>query len=138
MSHGKRSSLYPSILLVEDEYLVAAGITTMVREMGLSVCALVASGEEALELVNQEQPDLVLMDVVLRGRLTGTETARRIRRHCPAPIIFMSAHPREQILGELDLEGVMILPKPFTRDHLHEALEQALPLAREGMRRRQG
>lgn len=122
--HDERDRV--SILLVEDEYLVAAGIMTLVDKMGFSVCALAASGEEALEQVRHHRPDLILMDVVLRGKLKGTETARRIRRHHQAPIIFMSAHPSDQILDQLDIESVMVLPKPFTSAHLQNALQEAL------------
>lgn len=128
MSHTQGEAAPPSILLVEDEYLVAAGIMAMVRKMGFTVCALVASGEEALEQTRCHRPDLVLMDVVLRGRLKGTETARRIQRHHQAPVVLMSAHPCEQILEELDLAPVVVLPKPFTSAHLQRALEQALEL----------
>ncbi len=126
MRPGPEGETRGTILLAEDEYLVAAGIMAMARKMGFSVCGLAASGEEALELLHRQRPDLILMDVVLRGRLTGIETARRMRRHCRAPIVFMSAHPSEHILEQLEVEGVMVLPKPFTAAHLQQALEQAL------------
>ena len=117
------------ILLVEDEYLVAAGIMAMVRQMGFTVSALVASGEEALERIGRQRPDVILMDVVLRGRLKGTETARRIRRRHQVPMVLMSAHPSEQIRDELEMEPVVVLPKPFTSAQLQRALEQALAAA---------
>ena len=67
------------LLVVEDESLVAKGLQHDLQTMGYQVPAIAASGEEALEKAAQTDPDLVLMDIVLKGNMDGIEVSRRMR-----------------------------------------------------------
>ncbi len=78
------------ILIVEDEAFVALSLSRALPRLGYQVCRVLASGEEALNCMETEQPDLILMDIHLIGALDGIQTAERIRTRHGVPIVFMS------------------------------------------------
>src|SRR5665647_1618669 len=83
----------PSILIVEDDSLIALYLQELLQNAGYNVPDPVASGEEAIEHVRTcPLPDLILMDITLDGKLNGIETARQIEKISDIPIIFLSAH----------------------------------------------
>ncbi len=84
------------IMIVEDERIVAMDLSAMLRRLGYDVCAVTASGEEALRLAPRVSPDVILMDIMLEGPLDGVETARRIQREYGVPVIYASAYTDEQ------------------------------------------
>ncbi|MBN1552830.1 response regulator [bacterium] len=86
----------PVILLVEDEALIAMFLEMELLEAGYSVLGIVSTGEEAVELANQQKPDLVILDVRLAGEINGIETAQRLKKTGEIPIIFLT--------GYLDIE----------------------------------
>jgi len=67
------------ILIVEDEGLIARDIEDMVRNAGYKVSAVVGTGEDAVEKAETTHPDLILMDIILRGEMDGVEAAEKIR-----------------------------------------------------------
>ena len=73
------------ILVVEDEGLVAEDIARILQNFGYDVLAIVSSGEEAIKIVEDVLPDLVLMDIVLTGEMDGIQAAERIMALSPAP-----------------------------------------------------
>ena len=79
------------ILIVEDEYIIAKDLQMSLENMGYTVCAIASSGEEAIERVEKEKPDLALMDIVLKGTMDGIEAAERIRSNFGTPLIFLTA-----------------------------------------------
>ena len=87
------------ILIVEDERVVARGLQMELEGMGYRVPGLAASGDEAVELVSVTQPDLILMDIVLKGELDGVQTAQRIREQYDIPIVYLSAYEDKETLG---------------------------------------
>src|SRR2546421_331426 len=86
------------ILIVEDEKIVARGLQRDLEGMGYTVPAIAASGEEALHRVAERPPDLVLMDVILKGGLDGIETSRQLRDRYRVPVIYLSAYEDDQTL----------------------------------------
>ncbi len=84
------------IMIVEDERIVAMDLSAMLRRLGYDVCAVTASGEEALRLAPEVMPDVILMDIMLEGALDGVETARLISREYGVPIIYASAYTDAQ------------------------------------------
>ena len=70
----------PSILIVEDEAIVAEDLASKVRQLGYDVAGITATGEEAIELARQQRPSLVLMDIRLAGAMDGIEAAQGINR----------------------------------------------------------
>src|ERR1051326_5669982 len=81
------------ILIVEDEQIIAADLRNHVKRLGHDVIGMAIAGEEAIEMADQLNPDLVLMDVRLEGTMSGTEAAREIQERTGAPIVFITAFP---------------------------------------------
>ena len=80
------------ILVVEDETIVAHDLRESVKKLGYEVTALVASGEDAIIQAEKDQPDLVLMDVVLNGKVDGVQAAQKINSRLNIPIVFLTAY----------------------------------------------
>jgi CheY-like chemotaxis protein len=78
------------LLIVDDERLLGFDLRRPLGRMGYAVVGIVASGEEAIEHAQRLQPDLVLMDVRLRGQVDGIEAAQHTRAQSEIPLIFMS------------------------------------------------
>lgn len=115
------------ILIVEDERIVARDIEKRLKKLGYLVPANVASGEEALEQVADTQPDLILMDIQLRGALDGIETAERIRANHNIPVVYLTAYADEVTLQRAKTtEPFGYIVKPFDERELHAAIEIAL------------
>ena len=79
------------ILIVEDEYIVAADLEMKLMRMGYQVIGSAVTGEEAVALADEHRPDIVLMDIQLQGSMDGTEAANAIRARSGTPIIFVTA-----------------------------------------------
>ncbi|OQB53532.1 MAG: Transcriptional regulatory protein AfsQ1 [Candidatus Aminicenantes bacterium ADurb.Bin147] len=88
----------PLILIVEDEIIIAMEIQVRLESAGFAVCGLASSGEKAIALAREKNPDLVLMDITLKGPLDGLETAGRIQAEKDIPVIFLSATDDEAVL----------------------------------------
>src|SRR5688572_16350358 len=86
------------ILIVEDEPLVALGLQQQLTRAGYVVCAIVNSGQQALEKIESLSPDLVLMDINLDGPLDGIETAARIPPHLNLPVVYVTGVANDHIL----------------------------------------
>lgn len=116
-----------NILIVEDESIVALDIKDKLERLGYTVLAIVSSGEEAIEEVKKATPDLVLMDIVLKGEIDGIETARRIRDDFDTPIIYLTAHSDERTLKRAEITGhFSYIIKPFADEDLQNAIETIL------------
>lgn len=117
----------PVILIVEDEFIIATDIRMSLEAMGYKVCAIVSSGEEAIARTEKEKPDLVLMDVVLKGKLDGVEAAEQIRFLFNIPIIYLTAYTDGNTVERAkrtEPSGYII--KPFNDRELNTAIEIAL------------
>jgi DNA-binding NarL/FixJ family response regulator len=79
------------ILIVEDERLIAQALRRRVAALGYTVVGLAACGEDAIVQATALQPDVVLMDIGLRGAMDGIDVARHIRAQAPMPVIYVSA-----------------------------------------------
>jgi len=80
------------LLIVEDEAIIAMDMQNLLLSSGYEVTAIVSSGEKALAVLEGTNPDFILMDIRLSGKLDGLETSRRIRERTPVPIIFVTAY----------------------------------------------
>jgi len=105
------------ILLADDDRSIRLLISDVLEEKGLSVTAA-ASGEEALERLEEERFDLVILDIMMKG-LSGLEVCRRVRQTVECPILFLSAKDTvEDIIHGLDLGADDYLTKPFHPEEL--------------------
>lgn len=115
------------VMVVEDESITALHIQRSLSRLGYEVPAVVAYGEEAVEKAEGLRPDLVLMDIVLKGRMDGVEAAEHIRDRLQIPVIFLTAHTdigTWQRAKVTDPFGYLI--KPFDERTLHTTIEIAL------------
>lgn len=115
------------ILIVEDEGLIARDIENMVNNAGYEVCGVASSGEESIEMANRTQPDLILMDIILRGKMDGVEAAEKIRERHNIPVIYLTAHTDENTLQRAKLtEPLGYTLKPVEHKELMTVIEMAL------------
>ena len=89
----------PRLLVVEDEAIVAVDLSRTLQTLGYEVVATVGTGKDALRLIEKELPDLVLMDIHLRGELDGIQVAEQIRASLRTPVIYLSAFSDENTLS---------------------------------------
>lgn len=115
------------ILVVEDDRIVAEDIKMSLKKMDFSVLGLVSSGEEALEIIAADIPDLVLMDIMLKGDMSGIDTAEQIRLRFNIPVVYVTAYADENILGKAKhTQPFGYIVKPFEDIELNSAVEIAL------------
>ncbi len=127
-----------NIMIVEDEGIVARDIRRRLTKMGYDVVAVADSGEMALKLVAEVRPDLVLMDIILKGELDGTQTARQLYDEYHIPVIYLTAHAdyaTVQRAKESEPFGYVV--KPFQEQDLKTSIEMALVKHQSEMRLRQ-
>lgn len=116
-----------SILIVEDESIVALDLQSRLNALGFSVQGIAKSGERALEMVTESSPDIVLMDVQLAGSLDGIETARLLREIRPVPVIFLTAYSDQDSIQRAKTSFAYgYLLKPFQERELIITIELAL------------
>jgi CheY-like chemotaxis protein len=115
------------IMIVEDEFIVADGLRVDLEEMGYEVSAIVSSGEEAIQQAEQDKPDAVLMDIVLRGEIDGIDAADKIRTGLAIPVIFLTAHSGQNALERAKVtEPFGYLLKPYDIKELRSTIEMTL------------
>ena len=118
----------PSILIVEDDGIIALSLLELLQKSGYEVPDPVASGEEALHyLAHFPAPDLILMDIKIYGGSDGIEIAGQIRKTSVIPIIFISAHYddfRRARAGEIARSGFIV--KPFTDQEVLSVIDEML------------
>ena len=88
------------IMIVEDEKIVALDIKDSLEHFGYSVPCMAASGEDAISFIDKCQPDLILMDIVLKGKIDGIEAAKTIRDNYGIPVIYLTAYSDEKNASE--------------------------------------
>ena len=115
------------ILVVEDEGIVAEDLRRSLGRLGYEVPGVASSGEEAVRLAAECEPDLVLMDVVLPGTMDGIEAAHQIRAHQNIPVMYLTAYSDERTVERAKAtDPIGYLVKPFVANGLKAAIETAL------------
>ncbi|MFZ3168275.1 MAG: response regulator [Candidatus Methanoperedens sp.] len=115
------------ILIVEDEIIIAEGIQRKLKAMGYDVPEIVSSGEEAIKKIKENNPDLVLMDIVIQGKMDGIETAGQIHSLFDIPVVYLTAYADEKTLQRAKItEPFGYLIKPFKERELQITIEIAL------------
>jgi len=115
------------IVVVEDESIVAKDIQNSLKNMGYGVPAVVSSGEKAIEAVHKFRPNLILMDIMLKGEMSGIEAAKIIKDRFDIPVIFLTAYADEDTLEKAKPSvpyGYVI--KPFKEKELETTIEMAI------------
>jgi len=126
-------------LIVEDDGIVALDIKKRLEAFGYSVVGTVNSGEKAVEKTEELQPDLVLMDIVLKGDMDGIEAAEIIQSRFQTPVIFATAHVDGKRFERAKIAAPFgYIIKPFRNRELKITIEMALYKARLDAEHRQG
>jgi PAS domain S-box-containing protein len=116
-----------SILIVDDEIIIARELEARLIGMGHRIAGMAASGEEAIAMAEERRPDLVLMDIVLKGEMDGIEAAAEIRRRFQLPILFVTAYTDRTTLDRAKItEPFGYVVKPFSERELEATIEMAL------------
>ena len=125
--HTDQRSASPRALIIEDEILIAEELRERLSRLGFSVIASVESGEEGVAIATQERPDLVLMDIRLRGEKDGVQAAAEIRQQVDVPIIYLTAHSdRVTVQRAMMTEYDGFVLKPFLRRELQSTIQVAM------------
>ena len=117
----------PIILVVEDEAIIASDIKRRLEKLGYEVPSTVANGRDAIRLVKEELPDIVLMDILLQGDIDGIETASLIKKEFDLPIVFLSASSDTATIARArSTAPAAYLLKPFKDREIQTTIEIAL------------
>jgi CheY-like chemotaxis protein len=115
------------ILIVEDEIITAQALRISLKSMGYEVCSLASSGEKAIQITEDEKPDVILMDVNLRGELKGFETAKEIHARFGVSSIYLSGYPEEDIKKQAGMdETFRFIGKPFEKHEIKNEIESII------------
>ena len=126
------------ILVVEDEAITARDIQTSLEKMGYTVTGISATGADAVKKAGLTRPDLVLMDIVLKGKKTGTEAAETIKKKFDIPVVYLTAYADDQTLtAAKKAEPFGYITKPFNDTDIKVTIEMALYKAKMEAERRE-
>ena len=115
------------ILIVEDELLIAENLAMKLKKMDYSISSIVSSGQAALESVKSNKPDLILMDIAIKGSMDGIETAAKIGETEEIPIVYLTAYADDRTLdraSQTNCYGYIL--KPFKDRELHATIKITL------------
>jgi DNA-binding LytR/AlgR family response regulator len=116
-----------NVLVVEDESIVSKDIQQSLKKLGYNVVGAASTGEKAIELALGVRPDVILMDIMLKGDMNGIEAADEIRKTCSIPVIFLTAYADESTLSKAKItEPYGYILKPFKEIDLHTTIEMAI------------
>jgi len=122
------------IMVVEDEIITAMELKIVLEQEGYTVSDLITSGQLAVKKALEIQPDLVIMDIQLKGIMDGIEAAEEIQSILHIPVIYFTAFSEDQILRKVKSkypskfikEKIDIITKPFELDELNAKIQKAL------------
>ena len=112
------------ILIVEDDMIIGAKVSMQLTLLGYEVTGIVPRGEEAIMHVEENQPDIVLLDINLKGRLDGIETAQAMQKITDVPIIYVTANTDEATFNRAkETRPYAFIAKPIKNIDLQRAIE---------------
>lgn len=112
------------VLIVEDDMIISLVIENMVREIGHEVIGKAVSGEEALEIATKELPDLILMDIRLKGEMDGIEAITAIKKEISTSVIYLTGNSdRINYDRAKETKFIDLITKPFTLAELTSSFE---------------
>ena len=115
-----------SVLVVEDESIVSKDIQYSLKKLGYNVVGVAATGQKAIDLCGEKMPDIILMDIMLKGDINGIEASTRIKESYNIPVIFLTAYADENTLSKAKVtEPYAYIIKPFKEIDLHTSIEMA-------------
>lgn len=123
-----------NILIVEDELLIAKNLSPKLEKLGYQIADIVSSGADAIQRARELRPDLILMDIVIKGDIDGIETAAIINQELDIPIIYTTAYADDETLQRAENTGSYgYLLKPFKEREMHATIKIALSKHQEAV-----
>ncbi len=112
------------VLIVEDDMIISLVIENMVKELGHDVVGKATSGDEAIRLASEQSPDLVLMDIRLKGEMDGIEAVTEIKQKIATKVIYLTGNSdRVNYERARETEFIDLITKPFTISDLTKSLD---------------
>ncbi len=125
------------IMIVEDEDLIARNLHVCLEKLGYAVTAIVPSGEHAIQKIEEERPDLVMLDIGLQGKIDGIETAEIIHSRFDIPFIYLTADEESSVFEKAKTTNPCgFITKRFNKEELQKMVETCLHRDRRGEDRR--
>jgi DNA-binding LytR/AlgR family response regulator len=116
-----------NVLVIEDESIVSKDIQHSLKKLGYNVAGAASTGEKAIDLALDIKPDVVLMDIMLKGDMTGIEAASKIREELNIPVVYLTAYADEATLAKAKVsEPYGYIIKPFKEIDIHTSIEMAI------------
>ena len=120
-------NISPKILMVEDDMIIAADISMQLTKLGYEVVGINTRGEDALNTIENNRPDIVLMDIILTGKMNGIEAARIILEKFQVPVVFLTSNSDDATFQQaLTAKPYAFISKPFQKSNLERTLKLAL------------
>jgi CheY-like chemotaxis protein len=117
----------PTILVVEDETIIALDLQMLLESLGFDVYGPVPTGETSVKAASFFRPDVVLMDVKLKGKMSGIDAADIIHNHLRIPVIYLTAYGDEATLKETSaIPSFGYIRKPFLESEVEESIRNIL------------
>lgn len=117
----------PTILIVEDENIIAMDIRFMLEDLGYKISGVVSSGEDSIKKASNMLPDLVLMDIKLKGRIDGVSAANQIYKSLRIPVVYLSAYLDNSTMDRVkETMHFGFISKPFEEKELQNIIEETL------------
>lgn len=117
-----------TVLIIEDELLIAMELESIVHSLGHDVAAIAATHRDALAAVAEHQPGLILADIQLADGSSGIEAVQEIMNSSPVPVVFITAFPERLLTGDR-VEPAFLISKPFRNNMVRAAISQSLSTA---------
>jgi CheY-like chemotaxis protein len=115
------------ILIVEDDKRTISDLKSILTELGHNVVKLAFSGQEAIQDAGDLNPDLIIINIKLKGEMSGVEAANKISDLYKIPVIFLSVFIKNCLNKSLQLpDDAVVLSKPIKRDHLKYSISRVV------------
>lgn len=115
------------ILAVEDDPIHIRNLNMFAEELNYSILKIVDNAKEALELLKNSQPDVLLVDIKIKGDMNGIDFAKQVKKHYQLPIIFITSYTSDNFFNEAKAsKPAAYLNKPYTESDLKHAIELAV------------
>lgn len=112
------------ILIIEDNNLIALNLKEQLKGLGHNIIKIVSNGKNAIKLTEETNPDLILMDIQLKGELDGIETAQIIKDKYNTPLIYLTAYHTNELLDRAQkTQPIAYITKPYEEKELQTAIQ---------------
>ncbi|UXP31547.1 response regulator [Reichenbachiella agarivorans] len=117
------------VLIVEDELIIARDLQDILKSQGHQVIGIARTAQKALEILKQETPDLILLDIYIKGEQDGIWVAKYLNDHYEIPFLFITSHSDPSTLEEaMQTQPCGYLLKPFEEDDVKVSVQMAVTI----------